>query len=73
LFEGNNDYKSGSPSKHPLNNNIADPEYKPFALEKNNESIYSTPSENDRTNKSEDDSPHRRKLIRKSPKKKVKF
>ena len=35
--------------------------------------MYSTPSENDKTNKSEDDSPHRRKLIRKSPNKKVKF
>jgi hypothetical protein len=35
--------------------------------------MYSYPSDNDKTNKSEDDSPHRRKLIRQSPAKRVKF
>ena len=36
--------------------------------------MYSYPSDNDdKTNKSEDDSPHRRKLIRQSPIKRVKF
>jgi hypothetical protein len=35
--------------------------------------MYSYPSDNDKTNKSEDDSPHRRKLIRQSPVKRVKF
>ena len=71
--ESEKDFKYGSPSKQPLNNNIADPEYKPF--ERNSqESMYSYPSDNDKTNKSEDDSPHRRKLIRQSsPAKRVKF
>jgi|APSaa5957512535_1039671.scaffolds.fasta_scaffold162185_1 hypothetical protein len=64
------DFKYASPSKVP--NNIADPEYKPF--QSRDDSMYSTPSQNDaKTNKSEDDSPHRRKLIRQSPNKKVKF
>ena len=67
------DFKYVSPSKQPLNNNIADPEYKPFNERNSQESMYSYPSDNDKTNKSEDDSPHRRKLIRQSPVKRVKF
>lgn len=65
LFDSDNnekDFVFGSPSKQPLNQNIADPAYKPFKLEERDESIYSGLSR--KSFKSEDDSPHRRKLIR---------
>lgn len=67
---GDKDYKFGSPSKQPLNQNIADPAYKPFKND-DEESEYSGLSQ--KSCKSEDDSPHRRKLIRQSPSKKVKL
>lgn len=67
-----NDFKFGSPSKQPLNKNIADPAYKPFKNDEDSEeSVYTSLSQ--KSYKSEDDSPHRRKLIRQSPSKKVKF
>ena len=66
--QNDNNIKFGSPSKNPLKNKMADPEYKPFDEE---EEIVSQNCSNShlKGNLSEDDSPKRRKMI-KSPTKK---
>lgn len=61
--------KFGSPSKQPLMDKMADPEYKPFEEESEEEDTFSnkvTYSHVKGGNLSEDDSPKRKKMI-KSP------